>query len=157
VTALDERPPALLPPAAEVWRVVARAPLYEVSSHGRVRRIGGRVLRDQPSGAGYRKVHLGRRCQALVHALVAEAFHGPRPPGHDVDHKDWDRTHNHASNLRWLPAPENRCRWAGPGRHDFEVLTKHTPPPDDFEPMTPAEESAVLDALHAAGWGGSCG
>lgn len=98
----------------EIWRPTTRHDCYEVSSHGRVRRVDSdRVLRPAPTNRGYLKVHLGARVQVYVHTLVCETFHGPRPPGHHVDHIDFDRTNNHATNLRWLHALENSVRWAG--------------------------------------------
>jgi len=43
---------------------------------------------------------------------VAAAFIGPCPPGHVVNHKDFDRSNNHASNLEYLEREENlRYSW----------------------------------------------
>lgn len=96
----------------EVWRPIPSAPRYQVSTWGRVR-SGARVLRPQQQTKGYLKLHLGRHRQALVHTLVAEAWLGPRPPGHEVDHLDHDRRNNSLENLRYLRAYENAVRWAG--------------------------------------------
>lgn len=55
----------------------------------------------------YRRVQLGRRREYTVHALVALAFHGPRPPGMDVCHNNGDRFDNRADNLRYATRGEN--------------------------------------------------
>lgn len=135
---------------AERWVVCTRSPLYEVSDQGRVRRKDtGRLLKPtqnhKQGKVGYLKVCLGRRCQAYVHQLVAEAFLGPRPPEHDVDHIDWDRMNNAVANLRWLPQTENRFRWSYTGW----VLKKHEErePPEGHEPMTEEEEHELEAAL----------
>ena len=63
----------------EVWRpVVGFEGWYEVSSRGRVRRVGGRPLRPATNSWGYRYVALSRRGVAVtrnVHALVPELRH----------------------------------------------------------------------------------
>ena len=132
----------------EQWRVVARAPAYEVSDRGRVRRADtGRVLAAAVNDRGYRKLHLGRRCQVYVHQLVAEAFLGARPPGHVVDHLDLDRLNNRPSNLRWLREDLNRVRW----QHGGWVDT-HEPRQDARELVTEAEALEALADIVAAGW-----
>jgi hypothetical protein len=86
---------------------------YEVSDHGRVRRIApgvgakvGYILKPGPHPQGYRTVYLslapGVRKTVTVHKLVATAFLGPCPPGHEVNHKDGDKTNNRATNLEWV-------------------------------------------------------
>lgn len=109
----------------EEWRpVVGYEGIYDISSHGRVRRIGkaartgrgrgggaqiGRVLKPQPNG-GYRQVYLwrdGKQKPRLVHCLVAEAFIGPVPPGHEVNHCDGNKTHNWIGNLEYLTRSKN--------------------------------------------------
>lgn len=86
----------------EVWREVIRHPGYVVSNAGRVRAPSGRYLKARTVKSGYRMVHLGH-----VHALVCEAFHGPRPTGMDVNHKDGVKTNNNACNLEWVTRSEN--------------------------------------------------
>ena len=150
-------------PAREVWRPVG-VKRYEVSSHGRVRNgRTGHVLRPWANPRGYLYVDLGRRPQRLtrsVHSLVLDAFVGPAPAGHDVDHVDWQRTHNCVRNLRWLRYEHNHVRWNGRGPGGRIVwATPDTPPEDlyDYEPcsgapLTAEQEQQLLDHLQAAGW-----
>jgi len=47
----------------------------------------------------------GRGRTISLHKVVAEAFHGQRPLGMDIHHKDGNPTNNHAANLEYvLPA-----------------------------------------------------
>lgn len=113
-------PPIILPAPDpdEQWRpVVGYEGLYEVSDHGQVRRSGtgggavpGRILRGNLSN-GRRSVCLSRDDEARyfrVHALVAKAFIGPRPDGHECNHKDGDKHNNHADNLEWVTPAANK-------------------------------------------------
>jgi len=42
-----------------------------------------------------------------VHTLVCEAFHGPRPDGHQASHRNGISGDNRADNLRWLSIADN--------------------------------------------------
>ena len=53
-----------------------------------------------------RKQRKFRIC-AYVHKLVAEAFLGPRPDGHVIDHIDGNHLNNRADNLRYITQKEN--------------------------------------------------
>ncbi len=81
---------------------------YEVSTHGRVRRMPGpnspkgRILKQQV----YARVPLcdrSRKKNGLVHKLVARAFLGPMPtPEHtQVNHINGITTDNRVENLEW--------------------------------------------------------
>lgn len=77
---------------------------------GRQRLQLGRMLRSYIAQNGYPYVRLSRNgitSLRTVHSLVAEAFLGPRPEGHDVAHADGDRTNAAAENLRWATRVEN--------------------------------------------------
>jgi hypothetical protein len=111
-------PPTTSSLAGEQWRpVVGYEGWYEVSDHGRVRRVAGgsgalpgRVLIPQKAGADYRKVNLyrdGQKQQVGVHLVVAAAFIGPRPPNHECNHKDGNKTNNHLGNLEYVTSLEN--------------------------------------------------
>lgn len=112
---------------SEEWRpVTGWVGVYEVSNLGRVRslartrkRVTGDVecfithkskVLSAPLKNGYPFVCL-RDCDRIaghyVHALVCEAFHGPRPVGCDVAHTDGTRTNNAPSNLRWASRLQN--------------------------------------------------
>ena len=88
----------------ERWRAVLGF-AYEVSSIGRVRRVGGKILRIKPDKDGYLIVTLsrnGKRHDRKVHQLVCSAFNQPRPSKkHEVRHLDGIRSHNTPSNLKW--------------------------------------------------------
>jgi len=109
----------------EVWKPISGYEgTYEVSDQGRVRSLDrtclgkdgrqefhrGKILKPQKMKNNYLEVSLssaGARTHRTVHTLVAEAFLGPRPEGHDVAHMDGDRSHNCADNLFYLTREDN--------------------------------------------------
>ena len=94
----------------EEWRAVPGLERYAVSSRGRVCGLYGRLLSPWKAGSArqYLYVDLGTRRRATVHALVCEAFHGPKPsPDHEVAHTNGDSMDNSAGNLRWATRLEN--------------------------------------------------
>lgn len=102
---------------AEEWRVVPGWPEYEVSSAGKVKRIGaargakvGRVLRPWVS-VGYHFVALWRddsQHRVPVHRLVALAFlPDPQADQYQVAHRNGNRLDNRPTNLRWSTPTEN--------------------------------------------------
>lgn len=56
----------------------------------------------------------GQRRRYGVHQLVAAAFLGPRPDGHDIDHIDGDPQNSKPSNLRYETVAVNRARHGRP-------------------------------------------
>jgi hypothetical protein len=110
---------------AEEWRpVVGFAGWYSVSNLGSLRRDRPNRQSDSGSvtqhdnGRGYRRVALcvrGRVVQVSVHRLVALAFLGPAPKGHEVNHKNGIKCDNRADNLEWVTHQQN-------SRHSFNVL-----------------------------------
>lgn len=83
---------------------------YGVSSHGRVRRVGGGVLTPWLQH-GYCRVTLsyqGRRKSENVSRLVLSAFSGPPTQEQPFAlHGDGNRQNNGLSNLRWGSHSEN--------------------------------------------------
>lgn len=65
----------------------------------------------------------GKRSQRAVHVMVAEAFHGPRPEGLVVRHRDGVRTNNHPDNLRWGTEAQNVQDAVSHGANSLTRLT----------------------------------
>lgn len=92
---------------------------YEVSNLGKIRRIkqgrGARVgqqRRQKISREGYRHVALmrdGHRQDCTVHSLVTAAFIGPRPEGHEINHKNLDKGDNRVENLEYVTPDANKA------------------------------------------------
>lgn len=105
--------------AGEEWRpVVGYEGWYEVSSHGRVKRVRrGKgckrpILSPAIGKVGYRVVVLSTgsiatRKRLYVHRLVAAAFLGPCPHGLVVNHIDNDKLNNHPCNLEYVTQSQN--------------------------------------------------
>lgn len=106
--------------ADEIWRPVCEG-FYEVSDHGRVRRVKrplhrgrgqvGRLLAIQTRRDGYHVVPIwihGKVKNHMVHRLVAEAFIGLRPDGLFVNHKDGVKKNNRPSNLEYVTNKQNQ-------------------------------------------------
>lgn len=71
-----------------------------------------------------------------VHQLVADAFHGPCPPGYEVNHLDLDKQHNAADNLEYLTHRGNMVHACQMRGYD----TRETPyqlPPELCDPESP--------------------
>jgi hypothetical protein len=104
--------------AIERWLpVVGWEGWYEVSDHGRIRRVGkangatpGHILAQQRNQRGYATVALRRpgvRERQFMHRLVLLAFVGPPPDGHECNHKNGIRTDARLANLEWMTHPNN--------------------------------------------------
>jgi hypothetical protein len=99
----------------EEWRQVDVAPEYEVSNLGRVlsrKRGAPYILHPAVSSSGHLGVRLfvkdqERAISKSVHALVANAFIGPRPTGMEVCHRDGNPANNELANLRYGTRSEN--------------------------------------------------
>jgi hypothetical protein len=86
--------------------------LYLISDRGRVRRAvaghgtqAGREMIQRPNSNGYPRVDLyrdGRKKSVLVHLLVARAFLGPCPEGHEVNHRDTNPANPALTNLEYV-------------------------------------------------------
>ena len=83
---------------------------------------------------GYRRVELrhvdGRKATCKVCSLVCIAFHGPRPEGLEVRHRDGNSRNDAATNLKWGTHLENiddkrtHGTMARGGRHGKVKLTE---------------------------------
>lgn len=131
----------------ETWlSVVGYEGLYEVSNLGRVASLpkwhflDRRILQTWSDADKYVRVNLcasGSRRRYGVHALVAEAFICPRPPGMMTRHMDGDPSNNHPDNLRWGTAKQNAQDMLAHGRgrnqcktecirgHEFNSVNTH--------------------------------
>lgn len=96
------------------WRDIKGWP-YQISSNGLVRNLKGKILKTwehlQPGDVVYERVTLkdrGRRVNARVHRLVAQAFI-PNPDNlPEVDHIDRNSVNNTVGNLRWSTFTDNQ-------------------------------------------------
>jgi hypothetical protein len=95
---------------------------FEVSDRGQIRRIKSRrtshcgrvvpyLVQPGLAGAGYRALRpwiegvAGRA--VYVHRLVAEAFIGPCPEGHEVNHLNGNKQDNRVENLEYTTRQGN--------------------------------------------------
>jgi len=105
---------------------------YEVSNLGNIRRLmkngNYREIKGSIMNRGYRYLQLqrsGKRCNHLVHHLVAKAFIGDRPEGLVIDHKDQNKLNNNVDNLHYVTQAEN-CRNMNRYRSDIEPTDRAT-------------------------------
>lgn len=82
-----------------------RDPRYLVGEDGSIVGPSGRVLRQFVNSRGY----LATSGARSVHVIVCETFHGPRPVGHEVAHRNGIRTDARAANLRWSTRVDNHA------------------------------------------------
>jgi hypothetical protein len=107
------------------WRDVPSCAGFRACSDGRISGRFGREVAGQADKDGYLRsimIDAGRRRAVSHHAMVAEAFLGPKPLGAEVDHIDGQRSNNAASNLRYLTHGENMAR-LGPSRNSTATIT----------------------------------
>ena len=95
-----------------IWRTIPSLPAYLVSDQGDVKSAAtGRVLAKFIDASGYYRMGLrspsGGRVNKRVHALVAEAFIGPRPEGAVTRHLDGDPLNNAPGNLTYGTQSQN--------------------------------------------------
>jgi hypothetical protein len=117
-------------PEGEVWKSIpSTGGVYEASSLGRIRRVvggrgtrAGKILAATLRDDGYCKVSVSvgnKKDTPLVHALVAEAFLGPRLDDASVlvNHKNGNRADNRAANLEYSTYSKNNA-------HAYRVLKR---------------------------------
>lgn len=116
--------PGRLADQAQTWREVQGFEgLYDVSDLGNVRSWStakqGGLLSPRSTGRylGVTLHGVGKRRTALVHALVAEAFIGPRPNGKMVRHLNGDPLDSRAVNLAYVTNAQNQRGSVQLGNH----------------------------------------
>ena len=97
----------------EIWKdVEGYEGLYEVSNFGNVKRIGGKILKQEITKKGRCLVKLskeGKTKKYQVHVLVAKHFID-NPYFYDcVNHIDENPRNNNANNLEWCTSWYNNC------------------------------------------------
>jgi len=82
---------------------------YEVSNYGRVRKTHSKLIKSLQLEKGYCRVTLtlDKERHFFVHGAVMRAFYGEPPKGHQVNHKDCDKTNNRLENLEYVTPKEN--------------------------------------------------
>ena len=98
----------------EIWKdVVGYEGYYKVSNLGRIKSLlSGKILSHYTANNGYEMLRFGKcghekKKLVLLHRVVAEAF-VPNPQNlPQVGHKDENRSHNTANNLKWVTSLEN--------------------------------------------------
>lgn len=102
----------------EIWKSIFGG-YYAVSSRGRIARLRRKDGRPRPArllasfGTPYKRVSIcvkGTHQTRTVHSLIAEAFLGPTPLGHQIDHIDGDKLNNRLSNLEYVTPAQNSLR-----------------------------------------------
>ncbi len=121
----------------EIWRdVLGYEGLYQVSNLGRVRSMDRTVIGKNRWGGirprtfkgtiirqysqRYWMVDLcknGNKKHFLVHRIEWEAFHGPIPPGMQVNHIDENCKNNNLDNLN-LMTPSENVNWGTRNERD---------------------------------------
>lgn len=102
----------------EEWKPITGFQSYEVSSHGRVRRVVGgrgaqigRILRPKRHRHGYAIYDLSQNdlvTRMTAARAIALAFHGlPPSDKHQAAHGDGDPTNDVVWNIRWATPKEN--------------------------------------------------
>lgn len=99
-------------------------PNYLASNTGEIYKVSqGKIVKIKQHGNGkpYRAVWLataiGSRRDMRVHVLVANAFHGERPKGMQVNHKNGIKTDNRSENLEYVTPSENNKHARENGLH----------------------------------------
>jgi len=113
----------------EKWRDIhGYDGVYQVSDLGQVRNTQtSKILHPTKLKNGRIYVTLsidGFQRKCTVHSLVAAAFLGECPPGHEITHRDGEYSHNEVSNLEYVTRQESQKRFVmGTGGYSVN-LTK---------------------------------
>ena len=119
--------------------------IYEISTLGSVRRVGGRMKKPSSDKRGYLLVQLwagNKGKAAMIHRLVAKAF-VPGDHSLSVNHKDGNKLNNTPKNLEWISLAQNTKH-----QHDAGLANKSA----CFKPSKiPAEDRDQIRRRVAAG------
>jgi len=122
----------MFPPAVSEDRIELWLPLksfswpYEVSNKGRVRTLNYNKTKETKvmslgiNRGGYPFIvlrRMGKTVAKTVHSLVMEVWHGNRPEGLVINHKDGVKTNNKNENLEYVTISRNT-------KHSFEIGTQ---------------------------------
>lgn len=91
--------------------IVGYEDFYEISNHGRIRSVDGRIMKLDLDRSDYLTIRLTRfsvRKKLAVHRLVFEHFNEALLPGEIVHHIDEDKLNNCAWNLMKVTTSEHR-------------------------------------------------
>lgn len=130
----------------EKWAIIPEFDgQYEVSSHGRVREVGGRIMPPYWHCGGYAVTlvvsHAARRrvIRRRVVRLVAEAFCPNVNNWRWALHIDGDRDNNHYTNIFWSPT-----------RSGAEKKPSVPKKPRKEKPPKPPEPPSLAECAQAA-------
>lgn len=132
-------------------RTIPGWPAYQVTDDGQVIGRHGRPLSPHRVGP-YLRVTLSpdggraaRQHKSMVHRLVAAAFLGPLPDGHQVNHIDGDPSNNTVENLEYVTPSANT-------RHSIDVLgAVRAPGERNGNARLTTEVVHAIRSAHAAG------
>ena len=120
----------------EQWLSIPGFPRYEVSSHGRVRRIvsssqgpAGSILPGGIDEDGYRHTTLTNsagKTTFKTSKLVLSTFEGPAPEGYVVHHLDKDKSNDWLYNLKYIECMTHRIAHAKSTRSSRKEALRHS-------------------------------
>lgn len=116
----------------EVWKPIkGYEGLYEVSNYGNVKSLfnSEKILHPTDNGSGYLTINLrkdGKRKSFYIHRLVASAFVGNPNNVNVVNHLDFNKFNNRASNLEWVTQKENVRYSRHRMRHPKSITNSNT-------------------------------
>jgi hypothetical protein len=149
-------------PSVEEWRIVpGHEQTYEVSSLGRIRsvprpRTKGGLLKLKTGKRGYLSVCFvtnGRQETHEVHRVVAAAFLGQRPDGHEVRHLDGNRIDCRVANLAYGTRSENQRDKRLHGT-DHNVAKTHCPQGHPYDELNTRMREGRRYCRTCDGWTG---
>lgn len=97
----------------EKWKIIKEFPAYHISNMGNIMSYiedVPKILKGNTDSKGYRKIRLyNKNIQNTfsIYRLVAHAFIGKIPRGHEVNHIDGIKSNNNIKNLEYVTRSEN--------------------------------------------------